>query len=300
MIKDLFKKILFNNKCNTKIKVDYEDDVLISTEILYHSPIIELSNIIINTENNLDNPVEKKKEETYTYNTEETVIEKSDINTTVLDYINNPKRYNVLGNTLVVIKLISNVSITNFLLDINNYDIKIKKIDKCNYIIYGSYLDIYKYLDNLPKTETLDYNNLSIYKEFNDIIKTYIIDNNKYNSIYDKIIKIINLVESVEVIDSYYLDDKVNYITFITNDYASAKLLQYTCYSFNTYYSKKFEYYIISMNQSDLYNIINNTNSMTDSFKDKLLNNINTGITNDTSNNIDNDSYYRDIDEIID
>ena len=46
MIKDIFKKILFNNKRNNKVKIDYDNDILINIELIYHSPIVELSNYI--------------------------------------------------------------------------------------------------------------------------------------------------------------------------------------------------------------------------------------------------------------
>ena len=125
MIKDIFKKILFNNKRNNKVKIDYDNDILINIELIYHSPIVELSNYIINKENDIDNSIELDKEDKYTFNSEETVLNKKILNPTVLDYINNPIYNTVLYNTFIVCKLITDLNIEDFILNINNTNIKI-------------------------------------------------------------------------------------------------------------------------------------------------------------------------------
>ena len=300
MIKDIFKKILFNNKRNNKVKIDYDNDILINIELIYHSPIVELSNYIINKENDIDNSIELDKEDKYTFNAEETVLNKKILNPTVLDYINNPIYNTVLYNTFIVFKLITNLNIEDFILNINNTNIKIEKEDNNRYIIYSDYMELYKYFNNLSDKDKMNYINITLYNEFKNIIKTYIVD----TSIYDDITKNIDNISDVYIIDEYYLNNNINYITFVTNDYDSLNILFSSNYDYKIHYINNYEKcnnYIISINQVDLYDfIIENKYNLNDNFKTIITNNINTNIVNNnTSNNINNDSYYTNIDEVI-
>ena len=300
MIKDIFKKILFNNKRNNKVKINYDNDILINIELIYHSPIVELSNYIINKENDIDNSIELDKEDKYTFNAEETVLNKKILNPTVLDYINNPIYNTVLYNTFIVFKLITNLNIEDFVLNINNTNIKIEKEDNNRYIIYSDYMELYKYFNNLSDKDKMNYINITLYNEFKNIIKTYIVD----TSIYDDITKNIDNISDVCIIDEYYLNNNINYITFVTNDYDSLNILFSSNYDYKIHYINNYEKcnnYIISINQVDLYDfIIENKYDLNDNFKTIITNNINTNIVNNnTSNNINNDSYYTNIDEVI-
>ena len=302
MIKDIFKKILFNNKRNNKVKIDYNNDILINIELIYHSPIVELSNYIINKENDIDNSIELDKEDKYTFNTEETVLNKKILNSTVLDYINNPIYNTVLYNTFIVFKLITNLNIEDFILNINNTNIKIEKEDNNKYIIYSNYMELYKYFNNLSDKDKMNYINITLYNEFKNIIKTYIVDKSIYNTLITK--NIIDDISDVYIIDEYYLNNNINYITFVTNNYDSLNILFSSNYDYKIHYINNYEKcnnYIISINQVDLYDfIIENKYDLNDNFKTIITNNINTNIVNNnTSNNINNDSYYTNIDEVI-
>ena len=302
MIKDIFKKILFNNKRNNKVKIDYDNDILINIELIYHSPIVELSNYIINKENDIDNSIELDKEDKYTFNAEETVLNKKILNPTVLDYINNPIYNTVLYNTFIVFKLITNLNIEDFILNINNTNIKIEKQDNNRYIIYSDYMELYKYFNNLSDKDKMNYINITLYNEFKNIIKTYIVDTSIYNTLITK--NIIDDISDVYIIDEYYLNNNINYITFVTNNYDSLNILFSSNYDYKIHYINNYEKcnnYIISINQVDLYDfIIENKYNLNDNFKTIITNNINTNIVNNnTSNNIDNDSYYTNIDEVI-
>ena len=302
MIKDIFKKILFNNKRNNKVKIDYNNDILINIELIYHSPIVELSNYIINKENDIDNSIELDKEDKYTFNAEETVLNKKILNPTVLDYINNPIYNTVLYNTFIVFKLITNLNIEDFILNINNTNIKIEKEDNNKYIIYSNYMELYKYFNNLSDKDKMNYINITLYNEFKNIIKTYIVDTSIYNTLITK--NIIDDISDVYIIDEYYLNNNINYITFVTNNYDSLNILFSSNYDYKIHYINNYEKcnnYIISINQVDLYDfIIENKYDLNDNFKTIITNNINTNIVNNnTSNNINNDSYYTNIDEVI-
>lgn len=302
MIKDIFKKILFNNKRNNKVKIDYNNDILINIELIYHSPIVELSNYIINKENDIDNSIELDKEDKYTFNAEETVLNKKILNPTVLDYINNPIYNTVLYNTFIVFKLITNLNIEDFILNINNTNIKIEKEDNNRYIIYSDYMELYKYFNNLSDKDKMNYINITLYNEFKNIIKTYIVDKSIYNTLITK--NIIDDISDVYIIDEYYLNNNINYITFVTNNYDSLNILFSSNYDYKIHYINNYEKcnnYIISINQVDLYDfIIENKYDLNDNFKTIITNNINTNIVNNnTSNNINNDSYYTNIDEVI-
>ena len=302
MIKDIFKKILFNNKRNNKVKINYDNDILINIELIYHSPIVELSNYIINKENDIDSSIELDKEDKYTFNTEETVLNKKILNPTVLDYINNPIYNTVLYNTFIVFKLITNLNIEDFILNINNTNIKIEKEDNNRYIIYSDYMELYKYFNNLSDKDKMNYINITLYNEFKNIIKTYIVDTSIYNTLITK--NIIDDISDVYIIDEYYLNNNINYITFVTNNYDSLNILFSSNYDNKIHYINNYEKcnnYIISINQVDLYDfIIENKYDLNDNFKTIITNNINTNIVNNnTSNNIDNDSYYTNIDEVI-
>lgn len=302
MIKDIFKKILFNNKRNNKVKIDYDNDILINIELIYHSPIVELSNYIINKENDIDNSIELDKEDKYTFNAEETVLNKKILNPTVLDYINNPIYNTVLYNTFIVFKLITNLNIEDFILNINNTNIKIEKEDNNRYIIYSDYMELYKYFNNLSDKDKINYINITLYNEFKNIIKTYIVDTSIYNTLITK--NIIDDISDVYIIDKYYLNNNINYITFVTNNYDSLNILFSSNYDYKVHYINNYEKcnnYIISINQVDLYDfIIENKYNLNDNFKTIITNNINTNIVNNnTSNNINNDSYYTNIDEVI-
>lgn len=302
MIKDIFKKILFNNKRNNKVKIDYDNDILINIELIYHSPIVELSNYVINKENDIDNSIELDKEDKYTFNAEETVLNKKILNPTVLDYINNPIYNTVLYNTFIVFKLITNLNIEDFILNINNTNIKIEKEDNNRYIIYSDYMELYKYFNNLSDKDKMNYINITLYNEFKNIIKTYIVDTSIYNTLITK--NIIDDISDVYIIDEYYLNNNINYITFVTNNYDSLNILFSSNYDYKVHYINNYEKcnnYIISINQVDLYDfIIENKYNLNDNFKTIITNNINTNIVNNnTSNNINNDSYYTNIDEVI-
>lgn len=302
MIKDIFKKILFNNKRNNKVKINYDNDILINIELIYHSPIVELSNYIINKENDIDNSIELDKEDKYTFNAEETVLNKKILNPTVLDYINNPIYNTVLYNTFIVFKLITNLNIEDFILNINNTNIKIEKIYNNKYIIYSDYMELYKYFNNLSDKDKMNYINITLYNEFKNIIKTYIVDKSIYNTLITK--NIIDDISDVYIIDEYYLNNNINYITFVTNNYDSLNILFSSNYDYKIHYINNYEKcnnYIISINQVDLYDfIIENKYDLNDNFKTIITNNINTNIVNNnTSNNINNDSYYTNIDEVI-
>ena len=302
MIKDIFKKILFNNKRNNKVKINYDNDILINIELIYHSPIVELSNYIINKENDIDNSIELDKEDKYTFNAEETVLNKKILNPTVLDYINNPIYNTVLYNTFIVFKLITNLNIEDFILNINNTNIKIDKEDNNRYIIYSDYMELYKYFNNLSDKDKMNYINITLYNEFKNIIKTYIVDTSIYNTLITK--NIIDDISDVYIIDEYYLNNNINYITFVTNNYDSLNILFSSNYDYKIHYINNYEKcnnYIISINQVDLYDfIIENKYDLNDNFKTIITNNINTNIVNNnTSNNINNDSYYTNIDEVI-
>ena len=302
MIKNIFKKILFNNKRNNKVKINYDNDILINIELIYHSPIVELSNYIINKENDIDNSIELDKEDKYTFNAEETVLNKKILNPTVLDYINNPIYNTVLYNTFIVFKLITNLNIEDFILNINNTNIKIEKEDNNRYIIYSDYMELYKYFNNLSDKDKMNYINITLYNEFKNIIKTYIVDTSIYNTLITK--NIIDDISDVYIIDEYYLNNNINYITFVTNNYDSLNILFSSNYDYKIHYINNYEKcnnYIISINQVDLYDfIIENKYDLNDNFKTIITNNINTNIVNNnTSNNINNDSYYTNIDEVI-
>ena len=302
MIKDIFKKILFNNKRNNKVKINYDNDILINIELIYHSPIVELSNYIINKENDIDNSIELDKEDKYTFNTEETVLNKKILNSTVLDYINNPIYNTVLYNTFIVFKLITNLNIEDFILNINNTNIKIEKEYNNKYIIYSDYMELYKYFNNLSDKDKMNYINITLYNEFKNIIKTYIVDKSIYNTLITK--NIIDDISDVYIIDEYYLNNNINYITFVTNNYDSLNILFSSNYDYKIHYINNYEKcnnYIISINQVDLYDfIIENKYDLNDNFKTIITNNINTNIVNNnTSNNINNDSHYTNIDEVI-
>ena len=325
------KKILFNLKRNNKVNLEYSNNSnlpITTISLIYKTPILELFQSITNTDQNRNDSIIEYKETELEFNLEKNKTKSYTLNSNLDKYIKDLSN-NTLRNSVFIFEIKSNtkkelesIFTLPVILLLNSYSIKLQ-YSGYNYtklIVYGDYVSFKKLSEEYEKGSTIsDENHQIVYdiiQNFENNIdpRYYTINEIKFDDILEHMIDISSY--KIYIIDSY--NDKINTISFITNEEEIVQDIRESNY--NSYITYHKNYYLITISQKDMYSIIQKVYTKYDTFSQEIpdnvillsiLDHISSAIKNgafnvdkileeDDDNYEENNSqYYKDIDEII-